>query len=85
MENTMYSEWPVVRANGELMLLVPLEETIGSAKPSRSFLDTQANFLKVVIPGWLAEMLEVEEGDFLRVRNADGEFQIQPVELRPVI
>ena len=84
MENTLYSEWPVVKANGELMLLVPLEETIGSAKPSRSFLDTQASFLKVVIPGWLAEMLEVEEGDFLGVSNADGEFEIQPVEPRPV-
>ena len=84
MENITYSEWPVVRANGELMLLVPLEETIGGAKPSRSFLDAQGKFLKIVIPEWLAEMLEVGEGDFLRVSNADGEFQIQPVEPRPV-
>ena len=84
MENTVYSEWPIVKANGELMLLVPLAETMVSVKPSPGFLDTQGNFLKIVIPAWLAEMLEVEEGDFLRVSNADGEFQIQPVQPRLV-
>lgn len=84
MENTTYSEWPIVKANGELMLLVPLAETIGSTKPMPAFLDTQGNFLKIVIPEWLAEILEVGEGDFLRVTNADGEFQIQPVQPRPV-
>ena len=82
MENTAYSEWPIVKANGELMLLVPLAESIGSVKPSPVFLDAQGEFLKIVIPAWVAEMLEVEEGDFLRVSNADGEFQIQPVPLR---
>ena len=84
MENTTYSEWPIVKANGVLMLLVPLTETIGTVKPSRNFLDAQGEFLKIVIPEWLAQMLEVKEGDFLRVSNADGEFQIQPVQLRPV-
>ena len=84
MGNTMYSEWPIVKANGELMLLVPLAETIGSVTPPRSFLETQGNFLKIVIPEWLAEMLEVGEGDFLRVSNAEGELQIQPVQPRPV-
>jgi len=80
MENTAYSEWPVVKANGELILLVPLTEAIGSVTPSDSFLDVQGNFLKIVIPEWLAEMLEVGEGDFLRVSSAGGEFQIQPVQ-----
>ena len=80
MENTLYSEWPIVKANGELMLLVPLAETIGSVNPSGSSLDMHGKFLKIVIPEWLAEMLEVGEGDFLRVSNADGEFQIQPVQ-----
>ena len=84
MENTVYSEWPIVKPNGELMLLVPLADTIGSVEPSGSFLDMQGNFLKIVIPQWLAEMLEVGEGDFLRVSNADGEFQIQPVQPRLV-
>ena len=80
MENTVYSEWPIVKANGELMLLVPLEETIGNVQPSAGFLDMQGNFLKIVIPAWLAEMLEVGEGDFLRVSNTGGEFQIQAVQ-----
>jgi len=80
MENTMYSEWPIVKANGELMLLVPLAESIGSVKHLGSFLDMQGKFLKIVIPGWLAEILEVGEGDFLCVSHADGDFQIQPVQ-----
>ena len=84
MENRLYSEWPVVKANGELMLLVPLVETVGSVKTSGGFLDTQGRFLKIVIPEWLAKILEVGEGDFLRVSNADGEFQIQPVQPRLV-
>ena len=84
MENTVYSEWPIVKANGELMLLVPLAETIGSVRPSVGSLDMHGKFLKIVIPPWLAEMLEVGEGDLLRVSNADGEFQIQPVQLQRV-
>lgn len=84
MENSEYSEWPLVKANGELMLLVPLTDTAGSIEPSRSILEKQGEFMKIVIPEWLAEMLEVEEGDLLRVRNTDGEFQIQPLQPRPV-
>jgi len=79
----MYSEWPVVKANGELMLLIPLGETIGGVKPSHSVLEAQGEFLKIVIPEWLAETLEVKEGDFLRVSNSDGEVQIQPVKPLP--
>jgi hypothetical protein len=85
MQNGTYPEWPLVKANGELMLLIPLE--IGAANQiasSRAVLETQRDFLKIVIPEWLAEMLDVEEGDLLRVSNEDGELQIQPVESRPV-
>jgi len=84
MEDTMYSEWPIVKANGELMLLIPLAETIGSIKPPHGLLDAQGEFLKIVIPAWLAEILEVKEGDFLRVTNAEGEIQIQPVQPLPM-
>jgi len=81
MENNNCSEWPLVRVNGELMLFVPLEDGAASGlKSSRGLLEAQGEFLKIVVPKWLAEMLEVGEGDFLRVSNADGEFQIQPVQ-----
>jgi len=85
MQNGTYPEWPLVKANGELMLLIPLE--IGAASQlasSRGASEMQRDFLKIVIPPWLAEMLDVEEGDLLRVSNEDGELQIQPVESRPV-
>jgi predicted molibdopterin-dependent oxidoreductase YjgC len=85
MANGSYPEWPLVKANGELMLLIPLE--IGAANQrvsSRVVSETKRDFLKIVIPPWLAEMLDVGEGDLLRVSNEDGELQIQPVESRLV-
>ena len=85
MQNGMYPEWPLVKANGELMLLIPLETgAANQLASSRAVSETQRDFLKIVIPPWLAEMLDVGEGDLLRVSNDDGELQIQPVESRPV-
>jgi hypothetical protein len=75
MANGSYPEWPLVKANGELMLLIPLE--IGAANPhasSRAVSEAQRDFLKIVIPPWLAD----------RVSHEGGELQIQPVESRPV-
>jgi len=85
MENKTCSEWPLVKANGELMLLVPLEAGVASRlESSRGVLEKQGDFLKIVVPEWLAKMLGVEEGDLVRVSNEDGTLEIQPVETRPV-
>lgn len=72
MENVMALEGPVLKVNGQLMLLIPLEQRgAGFADYSPGISEVQGNFLKIVIPEWLAGVLEIEEGDLVRVSN-DG-------------
>ena len=77
MEEVMSLEGPVLNANGELMLLIPLVEG-GSEliECSRGISEVQGEFLKIVIPEWLAGMLRIEEGDLVCVHNTDGKFHI---------
>lgn len=84
MENVMALEGPVLKVNGELMLLIPLED-VGTqvVERSRGISEVQGDFLKIVIPEWLAGMLEIEEGDLVRVSN-DGALHISPVSTRLV-
>ncbi len=83
MQEVTSLERPVLKVNGELMLLIPLED--GGAKLlecSRGISEVQGEFLKIVIPGWLAGMLRIEEGDLLRVNNHGGRFNISAVSPR---
>ncbi len=85
MQEVTSLERPVLKVNGELMLLIPLED--GGAKLlecSRGISEVQGEFLKIVIPGWLAGMLRIEEGDLLNVNNHGGRFNISAVSPRLV-
>jgi hypothetical protein len=76
VENLTALEGPVLKVNGELLLLIPL--TNGStdlAKRCRGISEVSGEFLKIVIPDWLAGILEIEEGDLLRVES-DGILRI---------
>jgi len=77
MEEVMSLEGPVLKVNGELLLLIPLEaggsELIDC---SRGISEVSGEFLKIVIPEWLAGMLRIEEGDLICVSNTDGKFHI---------
>ncbi|HKW57394.1 MAG TPA: hypothetical protein VJN42_08550 [Candidatus Acidoferrum sp.] len=76
MENVMALEGPVLKVNGQLMLLIPLAD--GGAELiecSRGISEVQGDFLKIVIPEWLAGLLRIEEGDLVRV-SADGKLNI---------
>lgn len=76
MENVMALEGPVLKVNGELMLLIPLEDVATEVtERSRGISEVQGDFLKIVIPEWLAGMLEIEEGDLIRV-DSDGMLNI---------
>jgi len=68
----------VVKVGEELMLLIPLEGT-GSEliECLRGISNVQGEYMKIVIPEWLADMLRIEEGDLVSVGNADGQFHIQ--------
>lgn len=84
MKNVLSLEGPVLRVNGELMLLIPLEgggaELIES---SRGISEVQGEFLKIVIPEWLAGILRIEEGDLVCVQS-DGQLHIRASNPRSV-
>ena len=85
MDEVMSLEGPVLKINGELVLLVPLEA--GGAELidcSRGISEVEGPHLKVVIPEWLAGMLRIEEGDVVCVSNLDGQFHIQGSNPQPV-
>ena len=85
MEDLMSLEGPVLKINGELVLLIPLEA--GGRKLidcSRGISEVEGPHLKVLIPEWLAGMLRIEEGDLVCVSNLDGKFHIQGSTPRPV-
>jgi hypothetical protein len=77
MQEVMSLEGSVLKVKGELMLLIPLAEG-GSelVECSRGISEVQGEFLKIVIPEWLAGMLRIEEGDLVCVHNTDGKFHI---------
>ncbi len=85
MEEPMSLQGPVLKVNGQLMLLVPLEHG-GSelVECSRGTSEVEGACLKIAIPEWLAGMLRIEEGDIVCVSNWDGKLQIQPREAQPV-
>jgi len=80
MENVVTMKGPVVKVDGELMLLIPLEHG-GSEliECARGISEVQGEFLKIEIPAWLAGLLRVEEGDLVCVHNSGGMFHIQPL------
>lgn len=76
---------PVLKVDGQLMLLIPLDSGQADvAERSRGFSETAGNFLKVVIPEWLADLLRIEEGDLVCVSNGDDEFHTEASQPWPV-
>jgi antitoxin component of MazEF toxin-antitoxin module len=84
VENLISLEGPVLKVNGELMLLIPLVDG-GSelVECSRGISEIQGEFLKIVIPEWLAGMLRIEEGDLVSVQS-DGKLHIRALNPRQV-
>ena len=85
MENVMSLEGPVLKVRDELLLLIPLADG-GSelVECSRGISEVQGEFLKIVIPAWLAGVLRIEEGDLVRVHNTGGKFHINATSPRSV-
>ena len=85
MEDVLSLEGHVLKIDGQLVLLIPLD--IGGSDLidcSRGISEVQGEFLKVVIPEWLAGMLRIEEGNLVCVHNSDNKFHIRPSHPRPV-
>jgi hypothetical protein len=85
MEHLVSLEGPVLKVNGELVLIIPLSAGGDDlVECSRGICEVQGEFLKIVIPEWLAGMLRIEEGDLVCLEDADGKFHITPSNPRPV-
>ena len=85
MVEPMSLEGPVLKVNGELMLWIPLEAGGDElVECSRGISEVEGEYLKIVIPQWLAGFLPVEEGDRVNVSNDGGKLCIQAVAACPV-
>jgi hypothetical protein len=85
MEELMSLQGPVLKVNGQLTLLVPMEDAGSESIDCRRGISEVAGaYLKIVIPDWLVGMLRIEEGDLVSVSNWDGTFEIQPDVARAV-
>jgi hypothetical protein len=79
------SERPVETIDGVLTLRIPLEEGGDQfIECARGISEVQGGCLKIVIQGWLADKLRIEHGDRVIVDNANGKFNIQPVNARSI-
>jgi hypothetical protein len=78
MEELMSLEGPVLVVNGQLTLLVPLQDAgAESIDGSRGISEVEGSCLQIAIPEWIAGMLRIEEGDIVCVSNWDGELEIR--------
>ena len=85
MDEVVSLEGPVLKINGELALMIPLEAG-GSelVDCSRGISTVEGAYLKIVIPEPIAATLRIEEGDLVWIHNTDGKVNIQAAKSRPV-
>jgi hypothetical protein len=76
LENDGYLEGPVLKIDGQLTLMIPLSVGSDLVACSRGISGVQGEFLKIVIPEWLAGLLRIDEGDIVRVRDDNSKFEI---------
>ena len=77
LENELYLEGPVLNIDGQLTLVIPLNVAgTDLIECPRGISEVNGDFLKIAIPQWLAGLLRIDEGDLVRVSNADGELHI---------
>jgi hypothetical protein len=85
MDDLASLQGPVEKVDGNLVLRIPLagggDEFV---ECSRGISEVKDEFLVIEIKEWLAGVLRIEEGDVVSVNNADGKFNILPVNPRPV-
>ena len=72
-------EGPVESVDGKLALRIPL--AAGGQKLrrcARGIAQVEGDFLNVIIPGWLAEELNISAGTVVAIDNRGGRFNITP-------
>lgn len=72
-------EGQVELMNGRFALRIPLELTEKDfVKSAKGTSEIEEGYLKVFIPDWLAEKIDVREGSIVVVDNQRGKFNIRP-------
>ena len=70
--------------DGQLTLRIPLAAGGSKLKRcARGIARVDGEFLAVIIPGWLAEKLNIVEGSVVVVDNRQGRFNIWPNQPTP--
>ena len=78
-------EGPVIKKDGQLLLLIPLTEGGEELKEcSKGISEIAGRCLKILLPDWLAKMQPVEEGDLVCINNLNGKLNISAVSSRTV-
>ena len=71
---------PVEKINGKLMLAIPLEGGGDQfVECTKGIGEIEGAFLRITIPEWLSGMLRIEEGSIVSVDDANGKFNIHPI------
>jgi hypothetical protein len=76
---------PVQKEDNKLVLRIPLEAGGSNfLECSRGISEIEGEYLKIIIPEWLAGMLRIDEGSVVNVDNANGKFNIHPLDPNPL-
>lgn len=85
MSEPISLQGPVEKIGGKLVLRIPLEAGGQELfECSHGISEIEGEYLKVLIPEWLAGMLRIDEGSMVSVNNQNGKFNIHPVDPAPL-
>jgi hypothetical protein len=85
MDDVFSLQGPVQKEDNKLVLRIPMEAGASNfLECSRGISEIDGEYLKIVIPEWLAGMLRIDEGSVVSVDNANGKFNIHPVDPKPL-
>ena len=85
MNNVTSLQGPVEKIDGKLTLSIPLHAGGDQfIECTKGISEIQGDFLRITIPEWLSGMLRIEEGSLVAVDNANGKFNIHPINPSPV-
>jgi hypothetical protein len=85
MDDVTSLQGPIEKIDGKLTILIPLEDGGNQfIECSRGISEIEGEYLKITIPEWLSGMLRIEEGSLVSVNNANGKFNIVPINPSPL-
>lgn len=75
MEEIVFVEGPVIKLGSELILLITLAKECSGLSSSSEF----SECLKLVIPENVAGIMQIQAGDMVCMRSAEGGFRLVPL------